>query len=120
MGYASQPNPAFGYYRGVGSEGPLAGGQGSMAGPKLQGLGIFSQGQGPPGATGWDPSIVPVPAGDRGDVRVRVDQPGAAVTLKEILRELAGRVNALHLHEAIDALPDETPAKSTAKAKGDA
>jgi hypothetical protein len=29
-----------------------------MAGPKLQGLGIFSQGQGPPGASGWDPTIV--------------------------------------------------------------
>jgi hypothetical protein len=27
-------------------------------GPKLQGLGIFSQGQGAPGASGWDPSIV--------------------------------------------------------------
>ena len=58
MGYASQPNPAFGYYRGTGSEGPLAGGQGSKMGPKLQGLGIFSQGQGAPGASGWDPSIV--------------------------------------------------------------
>ena len=42
------------------------------------------------------------------------------MTLKEILRELAGRVNAPHLHEAIDALPDDPPAKSTAKAKGDA
>jgi len=58
MGYAAYPNPAFGYYRGVGSEGPLAGGQGSMAGPKLQGLGFLSQGQGAPGSSGWDPSIV--------------------------------------------------------------
>jgi len=59
MGYASYPNPAFGYFRGTGSEGPLAGGQGSMAGPKFQGLGFLSQGQGAPKAAGdWDPSIV--------------------------------------------------------------
>ena len=58
MGYASYPNPAFGYYRGAGSEGPLWKGQGSGMGPKLQGLGIFSQGQGAPGGGGsWDPSI---------------------------------------------------------------
>jgi hypothetical protein len=58
VAYASYPNPAFGYFRGVGSEGPLAGGQGSMAGPKLQGLGFLSQGQGSPGSSGWDPTIV--------------------------------------------------------------
>lgn len=59
MGYASYPNPAFGYFRGTGSEGPLAGGQGSNMGPKLQGMGIFSQGQGAPGSgSGWDPTIV--------------------------------------------------------------
>jgi hypothetical protein len=30
-----------------------------MAGPKLQGLGFFSQGQGPTAAAGsWDPTIV--------------------------------------------------------------
>lgn len=57
MGYASYPNPAFGYYRGM-SEGPLAGGQGSMMGLKDQGKSLFSQGQGPPGgAAGWDPTI---------------------------------------------------------------
>ena len=38
------------------------------------------------------------------------------MTLKDILHELAGRVNADHLHEHIDALPDDAPAK--AKAKG--
>jgi len=27
-------------------------------GPKLQGLGFLSQGQGAPGSSGWDPSIV--------------------------------------------------------------
>ena len=58
MGYASYPNPAFGYFRGVGSEGPLAGGQGSMAGPKLQGLGFLSQGQGAAGSSGWTPTIL--------------------------------------------------------------
>ena len=56
MGYASYPNPAFGYFRGV-SEGPLWKGQGSDMGPKLQGLGVFSQGQGPASAGGWDPTI---------------------------------------------------------------
>ena len=58
MGYASYPNPSFGYFRGVGSEGPLAGGQGSNMGPKMQGLGIFSQGQGPAGSSGWTPTIL--------------------------------------------------------------
>ena len=58
MGYASYPNPAFGYYRSAGSEGPLDKGQGSMAGPKIQGLGFLSQGQGKPGGmSDWDPSI---------------------------------------------------------------
>jgi hypothetical protein len=38
------------------------------------------------------------------------------MTLKDILHELAGRVNAPHLHEYIDALPDEKPARP---AKGD-
>jgi hypothetical protein len=58
MGFANQPNQSAGYYQGVG-EGPFTGGQGSMAGPKLQGLGFFSQGQGPTAAAGsWDPTIV--------------------------------------------------------------
>ncbi len=57
-GWANQPNPSFGYYQGVG-EGPFTGGQGSMAGPKLQGLGFFSQGQGTPASSGsWDPTII--------------------------------------------------------------
>ena len=34
------------------------------------------------------------------------------MNLKEILAELAGRVNALHLLEHIDALPDDPPAKA--------
>jgi len=58
MSYASYPNPAFGYYRGAGAEGPLYGGQGGMAGPKIQGLGFLSQGQGRPGGgSSWDPTI---------------------------------------------------------------
>lgn len=58
MGFANQPPQSQGYYKGVG-EGPFAGGQGSMAGPKLQGLGFFSSGQGAPASAGsWDPTIV--------------------------------------------------------------
>ena len=57
MGYASQPNPAFGYSMGM-AEGPLAGGTGSMAGPKIQGLGMFRQGQGPADSSGWTPTIL--------------------------------------------------------------
>jgi len=29
-----------------------------MAGPKMQGLGTFMQGQGPSGASGWQPTIL--------------------------------------------------------------
>ena len=57
-GFYSRPSSAFGYWRGGGSEIPLAGGQGSMAGPRLQGLGIFSQGQGAPGSSGWEPTVI--------------------------------------------------------------
>jgi len=58
MGYAAYPNPAFGYFQGVGSEGPLWKGQGSDMGPKVQGLGFLSQGQGKPGGmSDWDPTI---------------------------------------------------------------
>jgi hypothetical protein len=53
-----QASPSQGYYQGV-PEGPFAGGQGSMAGPKLQGLGFLAAGQGAPGSAGsWDPTIV--------------------------------------------------------------
>jgi len=38
------------------------------------------------------------------------------MSLKDILHELAGRVNAGHLHEDIDALPDEAPAEPEASA----
>jgi hypothetical protein len=38
--------------------------------------------------------------------------------LKEILHELAGRVNAPHLHDEIDALPD-APEPKAKPSKGD-
>jgi hypothetical protein len=39
------------------------------------------------------------------------------MNLKDILHELAGRVNAAHLHEEIDALPDgDAPAEPEAEA----
>ena len=39
------------------------------------------------------------------------------MSLKDILHELAGRVNAGHLHDEIDAaLPDEAPAEPEASA----
>ena len=58
-GFYSRPSSAFGYWRGSGgAEGPLAGGQGSGMGQSNSGLGIFSQGQGAPGATGWEPTVV--------------------------------------------------------------
>ena len=57
MGYASYPNPHFGYVQGVGSDGPMWKGQGSDMGLKAQGLGLLSQGQGAPGGGGWDPTI---------------------------------------------------------------
>lgn len=57
-GFYSRPSSSLGYWRGGGSEIPLTGGQGGMAGPKLQGLGFFSQGQGAPGGTGWEPTVI--------------------------------------------------------------
>lgn len=59
MGWAAnQPNQSAGYYQGV-ANGPYVGGQGSMAGPKIQGLGFLSAGQGKPGTVGsWDPTII--------------------------------------------------------------
>jgi hypothetical protein len=57
--FASRPSSAYGYWRGGGSDGmPLAGGQGSNMGPKLQGLGVFSQGQGSGGGGSWEPTVV--------------------------------------------------------------
>ena len=57
-GFYSRPTSAFGYWRGGGSESPLAGGQGSKMGPKNQGVGFFSQGQGPVKAVGWEPTVL--------------------------------------------------------------
>jgi hypothetical protein len=59
-GFYSRPSSSLGYWRGGGSDGvPLAGGQGSNMGPKNQGLGFFSQGQGSMGdGSGWEPTVV--------------------------------------------------------------
>jgi hypothetical protein len=57
--FASRPSSSFGYWRGGGSDGvPLAGGQGSNMGPKVQGLGTFMQGQGGQGGGSWEPTVV--------------------------------------------------------------
>jgi hypothetical protein len=51
---ASAPSASFGYYRGT----PYFGGEGSGKGQDVAGLGTFTQGQGPQGSTGWEPSIM--------------------------------------------------------------
>ena len=58
-GFYSRPNPSFGYYRGGGSEIPLAGGQGSDYGPRDQGFGMLAQGVGLPvdGRPTWTPTL---------------------------------------------------------------
>jgi hypothetical protein len=60
MTYASRPTSSFGYYRGVGAEGPFWQGQGSGQGmaANTQGMGVLSQGQGPQGAAGWHPTVL--------------------------------------------------------------
>lgn len=58
-GFYGRPSSSFGYWRGGGGEIPLAGGQGSNMGPKNQGLGMFSQGQGDTaGGNGWHPTVI--------------------------------------------------------------
>lgn len=57
-GFHSRPNQAFGYWRGGGSESPLAGGQGSKMGLKNQGVGFFSAGQGPVSGVSWEPTVL--------------------------------------------------------------
>ena len=58
-GFYNRPTASFGYWRGGGSEIPLAGGQGSNMGPKTQGLGMFSQGQGDAAGNGnWHPTVI--------------------------------------------------------------
>jgi hypothetical protein len=41
------------------------------------------------------------------------------MNLKDILHELAGRVNASHLHDEIDALPDAPGTDKPKSTKGD-
>ena len=59
--YAARPTSSFGYWRGGGTDGsPLWKGQGSGYGPKVQGVGIFQQGQGTVtgAASGWEPTVI--------------------------------------------------------------
>ena len=56
-GFYSRPSSSFGYWRGVGSDGPLAQGQGSNYGQRNQGMGILPPGSGGPSASGWTPTI---------------------------------------------------------------
>jgi hypothetical protein len=55
-GTYAAPSSAFGYYRGAPLYTPGVGT--SMNGPTVQGLGVFSQGQGAPGSSGWHPTII--------------------------------------------------------------
>lgn len=55
--YRSMPSSAFGYWRGGGSDGPLAQGQGSGMGARNQGAGFFSAGQGPTSVS-WEPTVL--------------------------------------------------------------
>jgi hypothetical protein len=59
MAQFSYPTSAFGYWRGVGSDGPLAQGQGSRMGQANSGAGIFPAGSGA-GDTGggWHPTVI--------------------------------------------------------------
>lgn len=56
--FYSRPSSSFGYWRGVGSDGPFTQGQGSGYGPAQQGTGLFPPGSGDPAAgTGWSPTL---------------------------------------------------------------
>lgn len=55
-GTYAAPASNFGYFRGSPLYTPT-GGIG-MQGPSVQGLGVFTQGQGAPGSEGWHPTII--------------------------------------------------------------
>lgn len=57
-GFYSRPSSSFGYWRGGGSEIPLAGGQGSGMGQKNSGAGLLSQGQGIMSGGDWHPTVI--------------------------------------------------------------
>ena len=57
-GFYSRPSSSFGYWRGGGSEIPLAGGQGSGMGQKDSGTGLFSQGMGATLGGDWHPTVI--------------------------------------------------------------
>lgn len=56
IGYGWQSS--VGYWRGGGSEIPLAQGQGSGYGQANQGVGILPPGSGAQGTSGWTPTII--------------------------------------------------------------
>lgn len=56
--YAARPSSSTGYWRGGGSEIPLAFGQGSGYGQRNQGIGILPPGSGAQGGSGWSPTVV--------------------------------------------------------------
>jgi hypothetical protein len=64
-GFYARPSSSFGYWRGGGSELPLAQNQGSAYstggrayGQDNSGVGVFPQGSGPQGsASGWTPTV---------------------------------------------------------------
>lgn len=56
VGYGWQSS--VGYWRGGGSEIPLARGQGSGYGQPNQGVGILPPGSGAQGGSGWSPTVV--------------------------------------------------------------
>ena len=56
--FYSRPSSSFGYWRGVGSDGPLTQGQGSGYGPRNQGAGMFPPGSGGvSGGSSWSPTL---------------------------------------------------------------
>jgi hypothetical protein len=62
-GFYGRPSSSFGYWRGTATDPGIAGAGGAASMPQTTssgGLlgGIFSQGEGPPGASGWNPTIV--------------------------------------------------------------
>ena len=56
--WTARPSSSTGYWRGGGSESPLAYGQGSGYGQPVQGIGILPPGSGAQGGTGWTPTVV--------------------------------------------------------------
>ena len=56
--FSARPSSSFGYWRGVGSDGPLAQGQGSGYGPPNQGVGLLPPGAGAVPTSAWSPTVI--------------------------------------------------------------